>query len=168
MIGMLFEKVEIQPGGRGTPLFAEVPVHAETAPYLVLSNKGFIWINSPFRGGFIRSAIVRNNWSEALPDLMLSVVKLVTDQGKKLSWGNHFPNTDDGRKAAEAYLAGYELAPTERLEHGPDHPWIPEGCALLVPKDRSYLGVLAYYDDSQYTVVVHNPARGLVVLGDWK
>lgn len=149
-------------------MFVEVPVHADSAPYVVTSNKGLIWINNPFKGGFVRSAVLRTLWADVEAATLRSVVTLIKQRGTELSWGNSFPNTPQGVKDAEAYLKSYDLdAPDLIVSDDGPNAWIPKGSAVMVPKDRSYFGVVGLLDNNTHTVVIHNPSRGLAVLGDW-
>jgi len=164
-------------GVKGSPLFVEIPVHGDTAPYLVTAHKSPLWIEAPLRGDVVRSAMLRGSWQMDIFKTYHSMVMEVIRQGKERSWGNACPNTPEGEKAALEYLESFGLESVETLDH--DKPprlnmvlhakntWIPEGCAVMVPRDRSYLGIIGVWDADTYTVVLHNPARGMAVLGDW-
>jgi len=164
-------------GVKGVPLFVEIPVHADTAPYLVTAHKSPLWIEAPLRGEMVRSAMIRGAWQKDIFKTYYAMVMEVIRQGKERSWGNMFPNTPEGEKAAQEYLESFELTEVETLNHikpprvgGVLHAkntWIPEGSAVMVPRDRSYLGIVGVWDADTYTVVIHNPARGMAVLGDW-
>ncbi len=166
-----------QKGVKGVPLFVEIPVHEDTAPYLVTAHKGPLWIGAPLRGGVVRSAMLRGAWQKDIFKTYYAMTMEVIRQGKERSWGNVFPNTPKGVKAAQEYLESFGLDMLETLDHD-THPrvngvlhakntWIPEGSAVMVPRDRSYLGNVGVWDANTYTVVLHNPARGMAVLGDW-
>jgi hypothetical protein len=147
-------------------VFVEIPVHKESAPYLVASyKKGMIWIERCFDHGVVRSALLKTPWADVKNATYPEVVRAVRDRGMANSWGNTFPNTIQGTDAARAYLKSYELVETEILTND-GHPWVPAGSAVMVPVDRSYLGIVAMWGDV-HTVVVHNPARGMAVLGAW-
>lgn len=150
--------------GKGTPLFVEVPVHPDTAPYLVRSNKGMLWIDSSFNG-VVRSAVIKSPWDSVSAETSVEVVRAICQRGSDLSWGNAFPLTDAGVRGARDHLKSYDLTECDLLTHETD-PWVPEGCAVLVPKDRSYLGIVGDMG-AAHTVVVHNPSRGMAVLGAW-
>lgn len=162
----LLHTVKMTGTAKGVPLFVEVPVHPETSPYLVTSNKGMLWVDTSFNGGFVRSAVIRSPWSAVAGDTSAEVVRAIRQRGIELSWGNAFPFTDTGLRRARDYLSTYDLNGCDLL-HRPAAPWVPEGCAVLVPKDRSYLGIVGTVGESSYTVVVHNPSRGMAVLGAW-
>lgn len=167
-------------GVTGTPLFVEIPVSPETAPYIVTSNRGLMWIESPLKDGVVRSALVRGSWKKDIFARYKDVVLAVIRRGKEQSWGNAFPGPyegSDGEDAASEYLKSLGLEEVEALDHDTKprvqgvlharNTWIPEGCGVVVPRDRSYLGIVGVWDDNTYTVVVHNPARGLAVIGEW-
>lgn len=161
----LLQSVKMTGAAKGVPLFVEVPVHPETSPYLVTSNKGLLWIDSSFNG-VVRSAVLRSPWSTVAGDTSAAVVRAIRQRGTELSWGNAFPFTDAGVRAAREYLKTYDLNECDLL-HRPAAPWVPEGCAVLVPKDRSYLGIVGELGEGAHTVVIHNPSRGMAVLGAW-
>lgn len=166
-----------QKGIKGVPLFVEIPVHEEAAPYLVTSHKGPLWMGAPLKGGVVRSAMIRGSWQKDIFKTYYAMTMEIIRQGKERSWGNVFPNTPEGEKGALEYLESYGLDMVETLDH--DSPprvngvlhakntWIPEGSSVMVPRDRSYLGIVGVWDADTYTVVIHNPARGMAVLGDW-
>ena len=154
---------------KGAPLFLEIPVHAETAPYLVSSHKGLIWISTAHQG-VVRSAMIRGPWKIDLRKVFEDAVSSTLLQGRELRWGNGFPSTREGRDAAIAYLKEYGFEDVEVLirdAKSSKDVWEPGMDAVVVPTDRSYLGTVGVWDDNTYTVVVHNPARGLAVMGDW-
>jgi len=161
----LLHTVKMAGAAKGVPLFVEVPVHPETSPYLVTSNKGLLWIDTSFNG-VVRSAVLRSPWDTVAGDTSAEVVRAIHQRGTELSWGNAFPFTDTGLRRARDYLATYDFTECDLL-HRPAAPWVPKDCAVLVPKDRSYLGIVGELGEGAHTVVVHNPARGMAVLGAW-
>lgn len=161
----LLHPVTMSASPTGVPLFVEVPVHPDTAPYLVTSNKGMLWIDGSFNG-VVRSAVIRSPWGTALRATCVGIVWSILRRGVDLSWGNAFPFTDAGVADAREYLKFYGLEECDLLQQ-PSAPWVPEGCAVLVPKDRSYLGIVGELGEGAHTVVVHNPSRGMAVLGAW-
>jgi hypothetical protein len=173
---MLLHFVHLPGGGKGVPLLVEIPVHEESAPYLVTSNKkGMLWIERSFNG-VVRSAMLETDWKEAIDGVALDLIRTVRKRGIEQSWGNTFPLTTDGVVGARDYLKSYGFEDVEILVHNTYelaneviYPCIPAGCAVMVPKDRAYLGILGVLgqDNARYTVVVHNPSRGMAILGDW-
>jgi hypothetical protein len=159
--------IEADFGNRKPGLMIEVPVSPEAGPYLVSGTRRWVWIDSA-RGGFVRSALRDGD----APDLELSLVREVARSGQERRWGNGFPATDAGLKSAKEYLAFYGIVEVDLLRSegvtlpGELRPWIPTGCAVMVAKDRSYLGMRGNFG-SRWSVVMHNPSRGMAVLGDW-
>jgi hypothetical protein len=164
---MLLQVVQLPRNGvSGTPLFVEIPVYADSAPFLVTSNRGPLWIESPLKGGIVRSAILRGSWRTEAHTMYLRMCMEVIRRGKEMDWGNMFPGTAVGESEAREHLSSFGLVEADVL--GPlENPWIPPESRVVVPRDRSYLGVLGVWDDNSYTVVLHNPSRGMAFLGDW-
>lgn len=164
----LLQVVQLPKNGvTGVPLFVEIPVHAETAPYLVTSYKGLLWVEQPLKGVMVRSAMVRAPWQSSLSKMLCDVTEAVVLRGVQFSWGNKFPSTLAGMKGAKACLKEYGFEDVEVLVRDYPSDWNPGMPAVVVPRDRSYLGMIGVWDADTYTVVVHNPARGMAVLGDW-
>ena len=164
---MLLASISLsESSSKGVPLLVEIPVHDDTAPFLITSTKSLLWINQSFNG-VVRSAVRSSNWKTESNQFQLDVVRSVRDQSLRCKWGNVLPNTPKGISQAEEYLRSYEMPVFELLTHSETTSWVPDGSALLVPKDRLYLGVVAFITPDAYTVVLHNPSRGMVVLGDW-
>jgi len=160
--------IEARFGGERAGLMIEVPVSPESGPYLVLGMKKWIWINNSF-GGNIRSALRSGEPVEAEADLVREVVR----EGAAREWGNLFPYTPEGVTKAREYLAYYGLSDLELLVskgslfRGEERAWVPEGCAVLVPKDKAYLGMLGRFG-SRWSVTMHNAPRGMAMLGAWE
>ena len=159
--------IEADFGSRKPGLLIEVPVSSEAGPYLVSGTKQWVWIDSA-RGGFVRAALRDGDES----DLEAGLVREVFRSGQERRWGNGFPSTEAGLKSAKEYLAYYGIAEVELLRgegvtlQGELRAWIPTGCAVLVAKDRAYLGMRGKFG-SRWSVVMHNPSRGMAVLGGW-
>jgi hypothetical protein len=173
---MLLHFIHLPGGSKGIPLFVEIPVHDACAPYLITSNKkGLLWIERSFNG-VVRSAMRETDWKSSIDGVGLDVIRAIRQRGIEQSWGNTFPLTSDGFTGARDYLKSYGFEDVELLVHNTYelanevvYPSIPAGCAVLVPRDRAYLGILGVLgtNNELWTVVVHNPARGMAVLGDW-
>lgn len=159
-----------KPGG----LFLEVPVDPNTGPFLASGSKD-LWWPTVLRGSHIRAAICHG----AMPDtLYLDMCKEVHRRGVVEQWGATFPFTPEGVVGATGYLDDYGMGELELLTQDDPgeglpmnvHPvyatWVPKGCAVLVPQDRTYLGFVGIFDSS-YTAVLHNPSRGMAFLGPW-
>jgi len=172
------------------PFMVEIPVSMEAGPYLVSGTKTLLWIESvragsqPLRArvsGEARSGALRAAVRLGKPSVSFfeEVVSEVASEGRKRKWGNGFLATRTGIKKAVVYVRSYGIPDVEVLlsEKGSlDVPegvtttkvsWIPEGRAVVVPKDRSYLGLIGSMGESHWTAAVHNPSRGMAVLGRW-
>jgi hypothetical protein len=42
--------------------------------------------------------------------------------------------------------------------------WVPVGKAVLLPKDRAFVGFVLFMSETRGVAVVHNASRGVVVL----
>lgn len=170
----LLEEIRFPLKGSRAPFLMEIPVSPESAPYLVTGTRSLLWIEAP-RNGVIRSGI-RSGSPD--PAFYRALVGEISSQGGKRGWGNSFPSTTAGMGKAVEYLRGYgfeesvllvspgsKIKPPSGVEKVPVS-WISSG-SVLVPKDRSYLGVLGFLGDKNWTAVVHNPSRGMAVLGRW-
>ena len=158
------------------PFMIEIPVSAESAPFLVTGTKKLLWIEAT-RTGTIRSAVRTGVFKE---DLFEDVVKEVAKLGVTRKWANGFPFTARGLKQAIAYVTLYGIEKVEILSRETmgelevpkgvtviPAPWMPLGRAVVVPEDRAYLGLVGVLGESHWTAVVHNPSRGMAVLGAW-
>lgn len=159
-----------------TGLFIELPVNEESAPFLVSKTRGLLWLDVAHRKQ-IRAAVVPGAPSD---DLFLRIVREVQSRGVERQWGNSFPNTPEGLTDALGYLRYYEqdeldlLTSDTEFEPQPgweavtvcQAPWVPKGCAVVVPQDRQYLGMVGLFKDA-HTVVLNNPTRGMAIVGDW-
>lgn len=155
-----------------TPLMLDgVPVPAESGPFLITSSKSLLWVERAFGDGFLRLGVRQ----ASLDDLFCSMVEAIASEGVEREWGNVLPATPEGVLEGLAYLNYYDLAdPT--LLYGSDFDisiaseitrapadWLPPTWAVLVPR-REYVGT-AFVFGSNVGAVVHNPSRGVVVLG---
>lgn len=149
----------------------EVPVEAELAPYLVSSTRGVMWIPRSHQGR-VRSAVQET----PLPELSQRLIEAIRDRGQTDGWGNVQPLDLDGLRKGVAHLAEYgfpELeyltAPGTLTPSAPGLPatevaWVPPGHAILLPKDREFVGVTLDFGNGNCATVIHNAARGVVVL----
>ena len=161
-------------------LFLEIPVSSDSAPYLVSKSRGFLWLNRSHKGN-IRSAILPGDCDESK---FVEVVREVQSHGSELQWGNTFPQSQEGLLEALRYMRFYgheemEVLTSDNTLDVPDTglapwdgvtkvlcPWVPPMCSVVVPQDRTYLGMVGKLKDS-HTFIVHNPARGMAILGTW-
>lgn len=169
----------------GSPLYIEFPVHPDTAPYLVTSMvKGLLWIERPV--GKVENEtgapLVRAAVRETTPnEVFTQVVTEVLQKGQEQKWGNVFPLSPEGLVAARAHLAYYELGDTDILApadekdtarqflkslEAPYRPctWLPAATLVIVPKDRTFVGVLGRLTSKKLAGVIHNAARGIAIL----
>lgn len=167
----------------GDPLCIEFPVNPETAPYLVTSLHGLRWVErhsvteTPKAEAVVRS-MVRDTTPE---EVFTQVVNEVKKAGIKQKWGNVLPLTPAGFVAAQEYLASYELtevdvlaplSPTDparmflKQMEKPYQPcaWMPGGTLAVVPKDRSFVGVVGMITQKKLAGVIHNAARSIALL----
>ena len=160
----------------------DISVTPDTAPYLVSSSKGLVWIEKAHSGDKIKAAIQR----EVIPgNVFMSVISEIASRGLIDEWGNVQPFTEAGFLAAVAHLDFYGLSDIEvlvpptgkgqslrplwlgmRAHDFPVRPcsWLRDGWAVIVPKDRSFVGTLGHITARDVVVVVHNASRGVAIL----
>ena len=158
-----------------TPLLVEVPVHGAAAPFLVSGTLGWAWVEGA-RTGVLRAAV---RTGEIPPGIFPQIVSEVARRGVVRKWMNGFPFAPGGLLQAVAYVRSYgieeveALVPIDSTFTAPKGvtlslaAWVPSNQAVIVPLDRTYLGMLGTIGDSHWMAVVHNPSRGMAVLGDW-
>jgi len=161
-------------GGK-LPLLVQLPVNPDSAPYLVSAHEGsksaFVWVPKASENGEVRAAPRKDaNFRE-------KVVEEVLQQSTLQDWGNVQPLTKEGFEMAILYLEDYGLEDFDILVAEDVDPgllpekvesyvkdWMPEKTAVLLPKDRGFVGDVGVIATGHVVVVVHNPVRGLVVL----
>lgn len=162
------------------PLLLEFQVSPESAPYLVTSTQGVLWVEEPFPGNVIRSAVREMGAPGAL---FTEMVQAVATRGVDDAWGNVFPYTQSGLESAMAYLESYGLDDVEVLvptKSAPTRPewmktakcghhvrpasWVPEGWAIVVPIDKGFVGMLGHLSPKHVVAAVHNASRGIAIL----
>lgn len=158
MMGDLLKKVGATVSKR--PMILEFEVPKDTFPYLITSRTGFIWIEKPHR--MVRSMVKQGSFSD---DVYSIVVKMILERSISGEWGNHFSNDEKGIELGKEYLKYYEIEDVEVLDSN-NSKWIPDGCAVVVPKDRDFIGSVVLFN-GYWTCVVHNSARSIAVLGPW-
>ena len=164
-----------------TPLIMDFKVNPETAPYLVTSSEGLMWIEEPLGQedgmGILRSAV------QEVPvgDVFSRIVKAVLEMGCKRDWGNIHPLTEEGIQGAFQHLAYYDfddvevLAPlseddaARKLLKGMGRSyrpcqWMPDEHLVIVPQDRSFVGEVGFLSPKRLAGVVHNASRGIAVV----
>ena len=213
------------------PLALEFPVEPSTAPYLVMTSKGLLWIEAPLVAGqgtapvtpYVKTAVREAD----LGTIYAEIIQAVLEEGRAREWGNVQSLTREGLAAAIDHLAYYDLtsvdilvpapgfqtakpkpAPPPKkkrrkkgaaeavpevevapLEEAPPTPepemreapmdlvkrmglvglpyqpcsWLPPGRIVVVPKDRTYLGVVGRVTVKSYSGLVHNASRGIAI-----
>jgi len=141
----------------------EVPVEPELAPYLVSSLQSVTWVPRTSQTGFIRTAF------RARGTLETELINAVLQRSRQENWGSVHPLTPQGLKDAGDYLRSFGIEEIECLAH-PLTPvgspaqradWAPRGVAVLVPKNRLFLGTMHVVTQEQVAAVLHNPSRGM-------
>lgn len=163
------------------PLILEFKVNPQTAPYLVSSSSGMMWIEKAHPGDIIKAAVRE---VKAPGDLFLEVVQNVRARGLEHEWGNVHPFTEEGLTKAIDHVEGYEmgdliiLTPMKRgktrpawfkpEKYGlPFRPcsWLPKKLAVVVPADLAFVGMLTHLTRTRVAVAVHNPSRSIGIVG---
>jgi len=160
------------------PLLVEVPVQAGLdGPFLVSSMKDHLWVDDKFPTGVVRAA-VRKVPREFL---FREAVEKIAEKSKLHSWGSLHSSNSAGVVAAVAHLASYDLTEVDVVygagfdqdlipEGVPsfEEVWVPAGWALVLPRDKSFVGTLFDFGQERNALVIHNASRGvgLVVPGE--
>ena len=180
----LLQIVRLQPSKVGkkekpkTPLIMEYPVHADTAPYLVTSSTGTLWVEEPHPGGVVKAAVRQVAPGILSAEILAAVIK----RGLQDQWGSVHFFTEKGLRAAIAHVESYDLTDLVVLvqrESAAAYPkwlkatlaeldilpktavWVPPGSAVVIPRDRTLVGAMVHVDAKSVTAVVHNAARGI-------
>ena len=169
-----------------TPLILEFTVDPQTAPYLVSATTGLLWVDTPHpadRQPVIKAAVRKG---VAPGDLFWEAAKAIYARSLEAQWGSAHPFTSDGVEAAIEHVESYDLGqvdilvspttPTKKrpvwlLEKNIGHhvrssSWVPDNCAIIVPTDRQFVGMLVHLTPTIMALAVHNPSRGVAVCWD--
>ncbi len=168
------------------PLMMEFQVSPETAPYLVTSSQAMLWVEEPHPNDVIKAAVRTG----APADIYKEALAALKIRGKQAQWDTVHPLTVEGIQAAIDHVEFYELGEVEILvPHKPvskakqkrplvdpvtpllaemglgsrPSSWVPRGHVVVVPKDRTFVGILATFGRGQVVAVIHNPARGIAI-----
>ena len=168
------------------PVMVEFQVNPDCAPFLVSGSKEMIWVDEAHPGDIVKAAPRRG----VTPgELFLGVVNAVAKRGIDAKWGNVHPFTNAGVSAAIEYVSSFDLDNLEILvprvrdeknkegafqrpdwlsagNYGmPVRPtgWLPDNCAVVVPRDREFVGMIGHLGAGIAVIVVHNAARGIAV-----
>ena len=135
------------------PLMLELQVPSkECAPFLVSSTRSLLWVEASDSG--VRAGVRQCSPS----DLFFDLVEKVADKGESEGWGNVVSSVEEG----EEHLRYYGLDPEILL--APQVPWLPAGWAVVVPKDRDYLGSVYDFGEGFVAALIHNAARGMAIV----
>ena len=164
-------------------MMLEFPVEPETAPFLVTSTKALLWVPEAHHDDVVKAAVRE----AALGSLFMEILDEVTKKGKEAQWGNVHLFSQAGVQAAIDHVRYYDLedleilAPPNREEDHKDGvykrpqwlndmklplrptSWLPEGCVVVLPKDRKYVGFVGYLTRTSCVAVVHNASRGIAI-----
>jgi len=164
-------------GRKGVPLMMEFKVDPQLAPFLVSSSSSVMWVSSVSSEGNIRAAVRRG--VKEVGFLFQEMVEAITSMGREAKWGNVHEFSTDGVKLAIQHVQSYDLTKVEILIHRnslkelfgkemefegvPVQPvnWLKEGTAIVLPRDRSYVGVVSRFGGTSVLGVVHNASRGV-------
>jgi hypothetical protein len=164
------------------PLLLEFSVSPESAPYLVTSTTGVLWIEEAHPGDLIKSA-VRDITSPG--DLFRESLIAIAERGEEKHWGNVQPYTKLGLDAAVDYVQSYDLPDVEILvsnSKGGLKPkwlapkeiqipvrvssWVPDNCAVVVPSNREYVGFIVHLKPKTVAMAIHNASRAIGIVWD--
>lgn len=188
LLQIVRSKVDVTKAKKGmTPLILEFHVDPQTAPYLVSASKGVMWIDEPFAGDspFIKAA-VRKGITPG--DIFTEAAKAIFAKATEMKWGSAHPFTEEGLSAAIDHVSSYSLgsldiivSPRPLLDGGTlpqwirdrelgenlrAAEWVPENCAIVIPSDRSFLGMLVHLSPLSTAMAIHNAARGFAMCWD--
>ncbi len=168
---------------KGALLAMECDVSPDTAPYLVTTSKGLTWVGHASAEGCITAAVRLDTHPD---QFFLDVIEAVHAAGRKLEWGNIHPMSHEGMQVAIDHVEEYELgdveiltptaakegdrgiiALTSRFDY-PQRPcsWLPGDLAVIVPKDRGFVGMVYRVTGRDIVGLVHNAARGIAIVSD--
>ena len=156
------------------PLLIEVPVQEELdGPFLVSSGGAFLWVNDKFPTGNLRAA-VRKAPREFL---FREALERISEKSQALSWGSVNEPTKDGVEKTLSHLESYGFTEVEVLcgdgfdsnllpegVQSSDEVWVPKGWAVVLPKDKAFVGTLFDFGQERHSIVIHNASRGVGII----
>jgi hypothetical protein len=177
LVHMLRTAPEVLKKDGVTPIMLEFQVDPATAPYLVSSSKGLMWIDQVHPGNVIKAAIQRG---AVLSHVFLEASLSIFERATEFRWGSAQPYTEQGLKAAVDHVMSYDVGPIEILvgkktqkagmpkwlsnrEDLSVVSWIPENCIVVVPVDRQFLGMLVRVSPLHTALAIHNASRGFAM-----
>ena len=174
-------------GSAITPLMLELPVNSDTAPYLVSSASGLMWIHSPFgtTKPMVRAAVRK---IKTPSDVFLDVSNAIRDMSLEMGWGNINSYSERGLNMAIEHVSSY-YADTVDILVNPGHklsehdckdrprwlmdrdlneflleaPWVPLNQIVVVPSDRNNFGTMYQFSGNKAAILVHDPSRGFAM-----
>jgi len=176
-----FNTKSSQEGGK-IPLMMEFSVNPSTGPYLVSSSASVLWVPEAHPGDVVRAAVRPEKSNAAIiGSFFLEVMDAVEAMGRHSEWGNTHPFTENGVQRAVEHVKFYDqgelclLIP--RIESSlplkdiamnlgclpQPCSWVPGDCAIVVPKDRDFVGFLGVLGHKGLVAVVHNASRGMAI-----
>jgi hypothetical protein len=165
----------------GQVLAMQCAVSGETAPYLVTTSKGLTWVKHCSAEGTVAAAVRLGTKPE---QFFTDVVEAVHAAGLAWEWGNVLPMTREGMQEALDHVLEYDLGDVEILiptaVNEQDREiavltshfdyatrpcsWLPGDLAVVVPKDRGFVGLVYRVTSSDMVGLVHNAARGMAIV----
>jgi len=154
-----------------TPLLVEVPVEPDLAPFLVTSAVSVLWLAVSNKGS-VRAAVQSSTIQEQYAKILASIEAKGLSEG----WGNIQDMTPEGLSRGLSHLSEYGFNEVDYLTHPgssaptlpgvspADASWVPSGKAVLLPKNREYVGVTLSFEEGRNATIIHNAARGVVIL----
>jgi hypothetical protein len=166
---------------KGQVMALECEVSPETAPYIVTSSKGLTWVGHASAENKVTAAVRLGCHPEMF---FKDVVEAVHTAGQAWKWGNVLPMTREGMQEALDHVLEYDLGDVEiliptavneqdreiaALASHFDYAtrpcsWLPGDIAVVVPKDRGFVGLVYRVTSSDMVGLVHNAARGMAIV----
>lgn len=169
------------------PLMMEFEVNPDTAPFLVTGSKAVLWVTEAHPGDVVKAA-VRPLFS--LGGVFAEMIEAVIAMEEHAKWGSVEPFSREGFDKVRAHLEYYELGDLELLvprERGEDNEkgtfarplwmntvdlncplrpssWLPDNRAVLVPRDRGFVGFAGEIPGRNGVAVLHNASRAVGIL----
>jgi hypothetical protein len=142
-------------------------------PYLVSSTKSCLWVPDTFDQGEVKAAVRQ----APLGDIYRDLVTAIAERGREQDWGNVHPATRRGVLDAILHLADFDFFEvtvlcgtgfdTSLVPGGVTFEpagWLPETWAVVVPVDKSLIGLAYEQRGGNFAVAMHNTSRGVCVL----
>jgi hypothetical protein len=142
LMSNLLSRLRLVRHQKQVPVYMEFAVNPDTAPYLVTSSKGLVWVEASMdpepdlwpreKPEHIVRVAVRPDVSPGPSGFYREVVEAVLARGQKSDWGNVLDYTEEGVEAAIEHVAHYEFGdlcllypPSSRMETPLDDAELP-------------------------------------------